>query len=534
MKATLFVSYEAGQEVINGLTAGTMVSLQREPTNEADPFAVQAFWDEKAIGYLANSKKTILAGTSPATKISKLMENPKVAGAYAKLIQPHTYGEKNERLRWEVEIFWLPVWDNGEKDKRDPIILKVGGSKVVHTNIITVMDALDSYKGGKLIVNLYDNGATGPVPTVWIASKMDRNDAPAGAVQDPPSDLIAALTTCGTLKVEPIKVIDRGNYQVQVEMDSSNMGDYYAEMEEVIKRGVMQTRDVRERVEYLLAQAVPENIIHGILKSLRPAAAKVVRPSQLYLQTAEDNFLSRALGYHLAGKNIRLVGEKGSGKNTLISSVCWVLNQPLCRVQGNSDMDKIDLLGGQALDDHGTHFELSNFIKTLIEGGDVVLDEINSVKPEIAILIHSLTDDARAIDIPGYGYVEVSPNSRLWATMNEGYIGTGEMNPATVDRFTPIFLKDQMNLRTLLTEMVPNAKKEDIDICVKLYDKILKAVKEAKCSSDAITTRGYIDALRTAEFLNMRQTLMDNIAGRPQDPDDRKAIADFIRAIYPA
>lgn len=59
----------------------------------------------------------------------------------------------------------------------------------------------------------------------------------------------------------------------------------------------------------------------------------------------------------------------------------------------------------------------------LMKGGDVVLDEINSVKPEIAIILHSLADDARFIEVPGYGFVTVHPDSRIWATMNEEYVG---------------------------------------------------------------------------------------------------------------
>lgn len=39
----------------------------------------------------------------------------------------------------------------------------------------------------------------------------------------------------------------------------------------------------------------------------------------------------------------------------------------------------------------------------------MVLDEINSVKPEIAIILHLLADDARSVEVPGYGFVEMHP-----------------------------------------------------------------------------------------------------------------------------
>ena len=537
MNTTIFVSYEAGQAVIDSLTAGTMVKLKREPGNFKDPCAIQAILNEKPIGYVANSNKTLIPGTIPAAKISNNMDKPNVAGAYAKLIKPHIYGEKNERVRWEAELFWIPVWAEGSKEKKKPLLLKIGGTTVLHNNIPKVMNAIDSYKDGKLILKMCDNGRTGLVPMVWIAGEEDdRTNSPAGEVQNSPAELITALTSNGTLQIEPTKVLDRGNYEATVSLETSDMADYYEDMEGVIKRGVMQARDVKERVKYLMAQVVPPAIIHGVLKDLKPneTGKKVIRPDQLFMQTAENNYLTRTIAYHLAGKNIRLIGEKGAGKNTLVYSVCWVLNQALCRIQGNSDMDKIDLLGGQALDDHGTHFQLSEFIATLMKGGDVVLDEINSVKPEIAILLHSLADDARSIEVPGYGFVEVHPHSRIWATMNEAYIGTGEMNAATADRFVPVYLADQMSLGALLSEMVPTAKKEDVNVCVTLYDKIKKAVRDGTCSTDTITTRGYIDALQSIAWLPLRTALMDNVANRPQDPDDRKVIAEFIRAVFPA
>lgn len=314
------------------------------------------------------------------------------------------------------------------------------------------------------------------------------------------------------------------------------MDEFFSDMEEVIKKGIMQARDIKARVTYLMEQGVPSTLIHGVLQSMKcnDTGAVVIKPKQLFLQNAEDNYLTRCLGYHLAGKNIRLVGEKGAGKNTLVYTVCWVLNKALTRIQGNSDMDKIDLLGGQALDDHGTHFELSSFIEMLMKGGDVVLDEINSVKPEIAIILHSLADDARSIEVPGYGFVTVHPDSRIWATMNEEYVGTGMLNSATADRFVPIYLEDQMDLAKLLTSMVPGADKAAVKTCATIYEKIRKAIKDGKLSNDALTTRGFIDALEAAKWLPMRAALLDNVGCRPQDPDERRTVCDFIRAVYPA
>ena len=538
---TILVGFEASEAVINSLAPGTMVELRREPTNLTDPCAIQAFLDGNLVGYVAaDPKKTVLKGTSSNASVAKQMDREEVAGCWAKLIAAYPYGENNQRMRWEAELYWLPVWTDNEEKDGGTMTLKIGGSRVTYGEIINVLGDIDAYKGGKLLVRLDDlspSGGSKPMPIVWVAATMnERGASPAGMVVDPPKELSAALAGGKTLPVEPTKVLGGGNYEATVSLETSTLGDFHQDMEEVIKKGIMQARDIKERVNYMLGQSVPANLIHGVLQRMKrnETGTKVVRPRQLFLQTAEDDYLTRCLGYHLAGKNIRLVGEKGAGKNTLVYTVCWVMNKALARVQGNSDMDKIDLLGGQALDEHGTHFELSSFVEMLMKGGDVVLDEINSVKPEIAIILHSLADDARSIEVPGYGFVEMHPDARIWATMNEDYVGTGMLNSATADRFVPIFLDDQMDLGKLLKEMVPDADSKVVDSCVTLYGKLRKAVHDGKCSSDVITTRGFIDALEAAKWLPVRTALLDNVGSRPQDRDDRNAVCGYIRELFPA
>lgn len=538
---TILVGFEASEAVINSLAPGTMVELRREPDNLSDANAIQAFLDGSLVGYVAaDPNKTVIKGTTSNVTVAKQMDREDVAGCWAKLVAAHPYGEDNKRMRWEAKLYWLPVWGEKDSKKDNTLTLKVGGSRVTYSDITAVMGNIDNYKGEKLLVKMDDispSGSSSPIPVVWVAATMnERGASPAGMVVDPPRELVNALAGGKTLFVEPVKVLGGGNYEVTVNLETTSISDFYDDMDMVIKKGIMQARYVKERVNYLLSQAVPAKLIHGVLQDMKrnDTGIDVIRPRQLFLQTVDDDYLTRSLGYHLAGKNIRLVGEKGSGKNTLVYTVCWVMNKALARVQGNSDMDKIDLLGGQALDDHGTHFELSSFVDMLIKGGDVVLDEINSVKPEIAIILHSLADDARSVEVPGYGFVKMHEDSRIWATMNEDYVGTGMLNSATADRFVPIFLKDQMDLGKLLKEMVPDADSKVVDACVTLYGKLRKAVHEGKCSGDVITTRGFIDALEAAKWLPVRTALLDNVGNRPQDNDDRLAVCGFIRELFPA
>lgn len=523
------------------LTEGTVITLVTDPFNPKDKNAVRVLLGKMPIGYLANRYETIPDGCVSASKISSNLMKPGVAGANARLMKPHVYKTKKadgtpiEQIHWTAEVFFRPDWGKNEEKKEVPVFT-VGGNRVLNGDLSTVLNNFSSYETGDLVVMATELNDKMTAFIYRTSTLSDRNNAPAGQIQNPSEDLMLALQNTKMLPVTPIRATGASSYEVSIDMGSSGMDEFTDEMDALVSNCVLQTREVKERVSYLVSQHVPANIIHGVLKFIQHADDQNVirRPRQLYLQTMDNDCLTRSLGYHLAHRNIRLVGEKGSGKNTLVSSVCWVMNQPLCRVQGNSDMDKLDLLGSQSLNEHGTTFTLSSFVKMLQTGGDVVLDEINAVKPEIAIVLHSLADDARSIEVPGYGFVEVHPRSRIWSTMNEDYVGTGELNSATADRFVPIYMEDQLDLKQLLKEMFPDVSDETLKICSSLYEKILKSVRDGKCTSDSITTRGYIDALEASKWLPLKSALLDNIANRPQDKDDRNAIRSFIHQLIPA
>jgi len=537
MKVTVFVSYSVGEAVLNSLSAGTIVELVREPENKEDPNAVKVLLNGDKLGYLSNSGKTIIPGTYPAAKISKNLEKPNVAGAVAKLLTPKEYENDDRATRWEAEVFWVPVWET-RKGESEPIILTVGGSRVANQQLPFVQRNIANYGPGKLTLKMGENEQHNTVPIVWVTEMLgnSRNDGIAGWVTNAPPELVNYININGSVTAEAVNKDGNNGYTISVTFERAEMDDYYPDMEKVIRRCALQANELKERVQYLINQAVPTQIVHELLNQIVPndTGMCVIRPEHLYVQTADTSYLTRTLGYYLSHQNIRLVGEKGAGKNLLVYTVCWLMNQPVYRIQGNSELDKIDLIGGMMLDEKGTRFELSGFMKTLMDGGDVVLDEINGVKPEVALVLQSLTDDAKSIDVPGFGHVKIHPHAHIWATMNEGYVGTSMVNSATADRFVPLIVGDLTNFSTVLRARVPDVTDEQLTICTTLYDKIKKAVNEGKCTEDAITTRGYIAALEAAKLLTLRTALLDNVANRSQDVNDREVVRDYIRSAVPA
>ena len=82
-------------------------------------------------------------------------------------------------------------------------------------------------------------------------------------------------------------------------------------------------------------QAVPEKIILKTLDSI-VAVTKYTEmipdPPVKFAQADAFGELTRALAYRLCGMNLRLVGNKGCGKNTLTQTVDWLLGVPQYRM----------------------------------------------------------------------------------------------------------------------------------------------------------------------------------------------------------
>lgn len=302
-------------------------------------------------------------------------------------------------------------------------------------------------------------------------------------------------------------------------------------------RGCASAEALTARAEYLLEQAVPEGIILRVFAemfSLPEYPEMVPDPPVRYVQADSFGALTRALAYRLSGLHLRLVGSKGCGKNTLIQTVDWLLNVPQYRMQGNAELDKLDLLGGPTIENGTMRYRLSDMLRYLAAGADVVLDEGNTIKPECADVLHSLTDAARQIQVPGYGLVQMHPHSAFTITMNEDYAGTNFMNEATIDRFTPIHIAEPETIVDVLRRVVPEASGASLNICDYVYCAIRDRIRSAGgLEPDAMTIRGFIDALRAEPLLGLRWGLLDNVASKPQDAYTRLQLTELIESMVP-
>ena len=391
-----------------------------------------------------------------------------------------------------------------------------------------------------------EEGSTG-TPLCFASEKEAGDPMNCIGLVAEPSDELVALLRAGSVPARVVSLCAKDG--APCTPDSPEAWGFLAEysvenklrsaLEKAAFRAAQEGRgkieDLLRKVEYMSRQAVPETIALKTLKSILPDSRypwMIPDPPVKYAQSDAYGELTRALAYRLSGLNLRLVGNKGCGKNTLMQTIDWLLGVPQYRMQGNAELDKLDLLGGQVIENGTMHYQLSDMLIYLRDGADVVLDEGNTIKPECADVLHSLTDDARQIEVPGYGLVKMAPCSAFTITMNEDYAGTNYMNEATVDRFTPIQMSQPETIVEVLRRVVPDAPEQSLRICDAVYCSLRGMIGSAEgLEPEAMTIRGFIDALRAEPLLGLKLGLLDNVASKPQDSYTRLQLTELIESM---
>lgn len=508
---------------------GMVLSAAVNKSSESD---VDMYFGTTMVGSIASEPTSMLNGyMCNALQARKLLDNPKCKEFYALVRKVEKRGNQ---LLCGAEAYFVP--SRTESAPPEVRSYKVGGPASQYTAKTAFLGELVALKNeGKPIevpVVIF-NSSLGGEEKIMVGRSNDTNPTAAvGNIMDADEELKTLMSFCQIVSGKVTKTGARQTCTIEVSMKQVSTEDYYPAIDAAIARCAGQSKDLEARVQHMVANRFEGETIKAVLAQM-PAglSGNIPNPTQKYYQSVGSN-LQDLVSYMLFGMTVRLVGEKGSGKNTLAETACWLLNRPLCRVQGSIELDKMDLLGSRTLTNGNTGFELSAMLETLRDDGVVVIDEANMVRPEVLGVMHSLTDGARAIDVPGYGYVKIGPHACILYTLNENYVGTGEMNAATVDRGPTLVVEQEANMVAMLKNAVPDASDENIKICCKVSDEVRRAVKNGdNClSEDAITVRGYIAALKAAAFIPIKRALIHNVANKAQVESERLALSEIISA----
>ncbi len=160
--------------------------------------------------------------------------------------------------------------------------------------------------------------------------------------------------------------------------------------------------------------------------------------------------LVRTLYAIITNKRMYLQGHTGSGKTTLVEQVAAHLGYPFVRVNFDSEVTRMDLIGRDVLDVDSEGNTVSTFVDGMLPramSSPCILccDEIDFVRPDVAYVMQAaLEGNGLRITEDGDRLVKPHPMMRMFATGNtvgQGdehgmYQGARPQSIALLDRFT--------------------------------------------------------------------------------------------------
>lgn len=320
----------------------------------------------------------------------------------------------------------------------------------------------------------------------------------------------------------------------------------------------------------------------------------------------KNGMVSKSIQAYLIGSPTILEGPKATGKNTCINTIIWLFGDRMeehtftmqdsvsdlmtsegtdnsasdllknIRTDILADAEKIRLahtasnnskeytkeedevlmaealfkqLSAQAASVHIIH-EHRAFARWLLdETGHTcfVADEMNMADANLLIgLLHPILDGSiTTYDIPGRGLVPLAKHHMLFATMNEGYVGEAESNPATRSRFDAFELGQPKTINGILHSAVRSElKKRGIEgdleekyytQAEKFYDACKKTVEDGGQLSDTcLNVRGVIRAMTKTKIFEGDNTLNECLEASvvtPCSSDERVTLMALLNNI---
>lgn len=209
------------------------------------------------------------------------------------------------------------------------------------------------------------------------------------------------------------------------------------------------------------------------------------------------NYIEKAIAILETVGNLRLVGETGTGKTTLVYKLAELLGVPLYEEVLTQDTTKWDLLACDVLKGGETQVRYGIILKWLLNGGILYLDGFNYGRASLLSLLECLSDFRGTVWIPELGksfkrtekhYLIISFNP----AEKSNYSGTMLTNIATMRRFEGL----------IIDYMSAHKEKQLIKKFSKDYDFASKFVEIARKTRDLYRRGSLRTPLTTGNLIN--------------------------------
>lgn len=459
---------------LSNIPVGSTVAFEQDPAKyQYDQFAVKALVDGNEVGSVSASPNTTVTGCVLNKELHPLLSNGTIEGVVVSHGSVTFRGNSGTRTALVVEI-----------EIKTARATKASGGGNIMKYTCKVKGSTRTYLGKLDVLADVQAGKS----TFVTLSKEDENiiahynNKPAGIVDERKSPdttefnkVIDVVAVMGSVTA---KVVNAGGsvYTIEFEIDEKALNDAKSgkkvlTLDEVKNNIVAQdicTMDKLQEIEdYLISTGHSRKQIIRVFSTYRKYDAQYQgripeKPDTVFQNYDGFNAVKKAVIYMLKGKFLRFVGEKGTGKNNLITTLAWIFQRPLYEVSLNRDFDKLDMVGSKTLSVEGDFAEISEptvvdkgligWLKSLVTiikdtantflrkttkvmfdkealieamevGAIINYDEVNTADPALLVMLHSITDSRRSIQVTGYGKVVAEENFSIILTMNKDYQG---------------------------------------------------------------------------------------------------------------
>jgi len=232
---------------------------------------------------------------------------------------------------------------------------------------------------------------------------------------------------------------------------------------------------------------------------------------------------------------VLLKGPTGCGKTRFVEYMAQQLDAELITVACNEETSAVDLIGRYLVKGMETVWQDGPMTKAVRKGCILYLDEIAEARPDVLVVIHSLTDHRRTLFIDRLDTeIQAPDNFMLVASYNPGYQrGMKELKPSTKQRFIVLpFTYPKPNAEVEILCMESAIAQSDAEKLVKLGNKIRNLVDLGL--SEPASTRLLVDAAKLIISGIPPRAACEAAIIHPLTDDDEvsKALIDLTAVIF--